>query len=113
MEKATLPDVLTLEETSIYLRLSIETVTNQAVRGNLPGRKIENDWRFLKIAVDDWLQAKNGRSRLLDRASANVVSKHPSVGEMFSQLRQLCAEENYTLDLPDRTDRAYPLLGDE
>ena len=83
------------------------------LRGNLPGRKIENDWRFLKIAVDHWLWAKNGRSSLLDRASANVVSKHPSVGEMFSQLRQLCAEENYTLDLPDRTDQAYPVLGDE
>ena len=70
MEKATLPDVLTLEETSIYLRLSIEAVTNQAVSGNLPGRKVENDWRFLKIAVDDWLRAKSSRAVLLSQAGA-------------------------------------------
>ena len=91
MEKTTLPDVLTLEETSIYLRLSIETVTDQVVSGDLPGRKVKNDWRFLKIAIDDWLRAKNDRSSLLDQASANAISKNPSVGEMFSQLRQLCA----------------------
>ena len=70
MEKATLPDVLTLEETSIYLRLSIETVTNQAVRGNLPGRKVENDWRFLKTAIDDWLRSKSSRSLLLSQTGA-------------------------------------------
>ena len=64
MEKATLPDVLTLEETSIYLRLSIEEVIDQAVSGDLPGRKIENDWQFLKIAIDDWLQTKSSRSIL-------------------------------------------------
>ena len=70
MEKATLPDVLTLEETSIYLRLSIEEVTDQAVRGDLPGRKVKNGWRFLKIAIDDWLRAKSSRSVLLSQAGA-------------------------------------------
>ena len=70
MEKATLPDVLTLEETSIYLRLSIEEVTDQAVSGGLPGRKIENDWRFLKLAVDDWLRGKSSHAVLLSQASA-------------------------------------------
>ena len=70
MEKATLPDVLTLEETSIYLRLSIEEVTDQAVRGDLPGRKVKNGWRFLKIAIDDWLRTKSSRSVLLHQAGA-------------------------------------------
>ena len=49
MDRLTIPDVLTLEETSAYLRLSIETVTDQALKGNIPGRKIENDWRFLNF----------------------------------------------------------------
>ena len=70
MEKATLPDVLTLEETSIYLRLSIEEVTDQAVSGDLPGRKVKNGWRFLKIAIDDWLRTKSSRSVLLHQAGA-------------------------------------------
>jgi hypothetical protein len=69
MDRVTIPDVLTLEEASGYLRLSIETVASLALKGNIPGRKIENDWRFLKSAIlhwrgyanDDWLRAKNSR----------------------------------------------------
>ena len=76
MDGLTTPDVLTLEETSAYLRLSIETVVNQALKGNIPGRKIESDWRFLKIAIphggrytnDEWLRSKNSSSILLSQA---------------------------------------------
>jgi Helix-turn-helix domain len=70
MDRVTIPDVLTLEETSSYLRLSIETVTSQALKGNIPGRKVENDWRFLKSAIDDWLRSKNSSSILLSQAGA-------------------------------------------
>ncbi|BAY99885.1 hypothetical protein NIES37_38680 [Tolypothrix tenuis PCC 7101] len=38
--------------------------------GNIPGRKIENDWRFLKVAIDDWLRSKSGRAVLLQQAGA-------------------------------------------
>jgi len=65
-----MPDVLTLEEASGYLRLSSETVVSQALKGNIPGRKIENDWRFLKSAIDDWLRSKNSSSILLAQAGA-------------------------------------------
>lgn len=50
-----MPDVLTLEEVADYLRLSPDVIEKQAVRGNIPGRRIEDTWRFLKTAVDDWL----------------------------------------------------------
>jgi excisionase family DNA binding protein len=116
MENVIMPDILTLEEASTYLRLSIETVTNEALNGNIPGRKIENDWRFLKTAIDDWLRAKNSRFILLSQAGAladDPQLKQYSIGEMFSQLRQLCEEEQYALDVPERTDREIPLLGDE
>jgi hypothetical protein len=36
MDRVTIPDVLTLEETSDYLRLSIETVATLALKGNIP-----------------------------------------------------------------------------
>jgi hypothetical protein len=68
MDRLTIPDVLTLEETSAYLRLSIETVTDQALKGNIPGRKIESDWRFLKVAIDEWLRSKSSSSILLSQA---------------------------------------------
>jgi excisionase family DNA binding protein len=70
MDKVTLPDVITLEQASVYLQLSIETVLDQAVKGNIPGRKIANDWRFLKSAVDEWLSAKSSSSILLTQAGA-------------------------------------------
>jgi excisionase family DNA binding protein len=70
MDRVTIPDVLTLEEVSVYLQLSIETVLNQAVKGNIPGRKIENDWRFLKSAIDEWLRSKNSSSILIAQAGA-------------------------------------------
>ena len=70
MDKVSIPDVLTLEETSDYLRLPVETVLNQALKGNIPGRQIEDNWRFLKSAIDDWLSSKNSRSILLSQAGA-------------------------------------------
>ncbi|MDJ0567866.1 MAG: helix-turn-helix domain-containing protein [Pleurocapsa sp. MO_192.B19] len=70
MDRVSIPDILTLEETSEYLRLPVETVLNQAVKGNIPGRRIEDNWRFLKVAIDDWLSSKNSRSVLLSQAGA-------------------------------------------
>lgn len=70
MNRIIMPDILTLEEISTYLRIPIETVENQALKGNIPGQKIEGDWRFLKTAVDDWLRAKNSRLTLLSQAGA-------------------------------------------
>ena len=82
MDRLTIPDVLTLEETSAYLRLSIETVTDQALKGNIPGRKIESDWRFLKAAIDEWLRSKNTSSILIGQAGALADD------ESLTQLRE-------------------------
>jgi len=65
----TLPaEVLTLEEVATYLRLPPETVLRQATHGTLPGRNIDNTWRFLKAAINDWLRAQNSRILLLQQA---------------------------------------------
>jgi excisionase family DNA binding protein len=48
--------VLTLEELAQYLRLPLEIIQDQAEQGKFPGRKIADDWRFLKDAIDDWLR---------------------------------------------------------
>ncbi len=69
MEQVTLPEVLILEEVSQYLRLPIETLQRQALQGKLPGRKIEKEGRFLKVAIDDWLR-QSSRSTLLQQAGA-------------------------------------------
>jgi excisionase family DNA binding protein len=86
MDRATIPDVLTLEEASSYLRLSIETVASQALKGNIPGRKIEDDWRFLKSAIDDWLSSKNSSSILL--AQAGALADDDSIEQLRASIYQ-------------------------
>src|SRR3989442_3211129 len=49
---STPPEVMTLDETARYLRLSKRTVRKLAKQGRLPGREIEGDWRFLKTALE-------------------------------------------------------------
>lgn len=63
-------DVLTLDEVADYLRLPKETVERQAAKGELPARRIEYTWRFLKSAVDDWLRSHDNRIILLQQAGA-------------------------------------------
>lgn len=64
------PNVLTLEETADYLRLPPEVVAEQASEGKIPGQYINHTWRFLKLAIDDWLRASDQRTRLLNQAGA-------------------------------------------
>lgn len=66
----TLPEVMTLQEVADYLRLPEATVERQAIQGQLPGRRIEETWRFLKAALDDWLRAQDSRAILLQQAGA-------------------------------------------
>jgi excisionase family DNA binding protein len=65
-----MPDVLTLEEVAEYLRLPKETVQREAIRGRIPGRQIDDAWRFLKVAIDDWLRSRDSRMILLQQAGA-------------------------------------------
>jgi Helix-turn-helix domain len=45
------PEVLTLEEVAAYLRLPQDTIARQAAQGAIPGRQIEDTWRFLKLRL--------------------------------------------------------------
>jgi excisionase family DNA binding protein len=64
------PEVLTLDEVAAYLRLPKETIVRQVAQGYLPGRQIEDTWRFLKAAIDDWLRSHDSRALLLQQAGA-------------------------------------------
>lgn len=65
-----IPDVLTLEEVANYLRLLKELVERQATKGQIPARRIEDTWRFLRAAIDDWLRSQDSRLLLLGQAGA-------------------------------------------
>jgi excisionase family DNA binding protein len=55
-----LPDVLTLAEAAAYLRLPEAEVVRLVREQGLPARQAGTEWRFLLIAIRDWLS--KGRS---------------------------------------------------
>lgn len=65
-------EVLTIQEVANYLRLPEEVVLQEAAQGHLPGRKIADTWRFLKVAIDDWLRSQDSRAILLSQAGVLV-----------------------------------------
>jgi excisionase family DNA binding protein len=52
-------EVLTAAEAADLLRTTEETVIELAQRGDLPGRKLGEEWRFARPAILDWLAHSN------------------------------------------------------
>jgi len=53
-----LPAVLTLEEAARVLRVSKGAVMELASEGQVPGQKVKGQWRFLKVALEEWLRGR-------------------------------------------------------
>jgi excisionase family DNA binding protein len=49
------PDVLTLEEAAELLRVAPEVLAARAGAGEVPGRRIGDEWRFRREALLEWL----------------------------------------------------------
>ncbi len=49
--------ILTLDELASYLRVTGDALQPLIDSGQIPGRQIGSEWRFLRAAVDDWLRA--------------------------------------------------------
>lgn len=49
------PAVMTIDELSLYLRLPKTSLYPLLKEGRIPGRKVANQWRFHRAAVDLWL----------------------------------------------------------
>lgn len=49
-------DVLTIEELSIYLKIPKSTLYKIVREGKIPSQKVGRHWRFLKVAIDRWLE---------------------------------------------------------
>jgi len=56
-------DVLTVGETAAYLRITEEEVVRLVQEQGLPGRKVGDNWRFLKAAVQSWLGSVQAAGR--------------------------------------------------
>ena len=65
------PEVLNLKETSKFLRLPSKMVQRLVTEQGLPGRKIGKEWRFLRSAIERWLEpARAQGGSILDQFGA-------------------------------------------
>ena len=76
--------VLTLAEAAEFLRLQVRTIERLAREGEIPGRHVEGEWRFLSSALADWLAHRDQRSILLRQAGA--LADDESLAELRSQI---------------------------
>ena len=49
------PEVMTIQETSEYLRVPVSSLYKLAQDGKIPCQKVGRHWRFKKTALDNWL----------------------------------------------------------
>lgn len=76
--------VLTLKEMAGYLKMSEEKIESQVLQGKIPGKRIENEWRFLKTAVDEWLRSCDTRSILASQSGA--LSDDDTIPELRAKI---------------------------
>lgn len=53
-----LPQVLTIDEASNYLRIPLSSLYKLAQEGKIPCQKVGRHWRFRKEAIDRWLDER-------------------------------------------------------
>jgi excisionase family DNA binding protein len=57
-----LPQVLTIEEASKYLRIPLSSLYKLAQGGKIPCQKVGRHWRFRKETIDRWLDDRDIKS---------------------------------------------------
>jgi excisionase family DNA binding protein len=50
------PEILTINETSEFLRIPISTMYKLAQEGKIPCQKVGRQWRFRRDALERWLE---------------------------------------------------------
>jgi excisionase family DNA binding protein len=90
MKKA--PDILDLGGLSSYLRIPRSTLYRLAQQGRIPGKKVGRQWRFLRAAVDRWLEERHraatssSRRGSHPRTEAHLLERDPTLAEIVRRL---------------------------
>ena len=58
------PDVMTIQETSAYLRVPLSSLYKLAQSGKIPCQKVGRHWRFRREAVERWLEQSSQSGEL-------------------------------------------------
>ena len=68
-------NVLTTEELSVYLRISLSAAYRLSRNGVIPGRKVGKQWRYSRSEVDAWLRSGGACSRRLPKKVQGFVAE--------------------------------------
>jgi excisionase family DNA binding protein len=80
-------EVLTLAETAAYLRVSEKEVARLVREQGLPGRKLGDEWRFLKTAVQEWLRSPPSKKEGV-LMQIGALQDDPDLGEMLREIHK-------------------------
>jgi hypothetical protein len=82
-------EVLTLAEAAAYLRLPEKHVIAAASTQGLPGRLVAGEWRFLKSAIQQWLnvsQPTEEMRKAAQMAAAGSLRDDPDLEDMVEEI---------------------------
>lgn len=83
-------EVLTLSEAADYLRIAEADVLRFVDEQALPARRLENEWRFLKAAIRQWLAIGSPTWRARKAAILELAGKYKDDPD----LEEIVAEAN-------------------
>lgn len=70
------PQVMTIEETSKYLRIPLSSLYKLAQDRKIPCQKVGRHWRFRKETIDLWLD--NRMIKSIEHSPINIEGNHGS-----------------------------------
>jgi excisionase family DNA binding protein len=81
------PDVMNLAEAAKFLKLPVKTIERLATEQDLPGRKIGKEWRFLRAAIERWLEGSR-------KTSASIMEQFGSLKDdpTYEEYRKILEE---------------------
>ncbi len=72
-------EIMTIRQLAAYLQMSPTTIYHLVNKGELPGRKIGGQWRFIKTEIDNWIAGSRSSFPL----DILVVEDEEPVCELF------------------------------
>jgi len=80
-------EVLTLAEAAAYLRVTEGDLQRMVGTEDFPGRKIGEEWRFLKSSLQDWLRTPIRKpSKAAVMALAGSWKDHEDLDELLKEI---------------------------